>query len=405
MKWSSAIFSELFRVKHGFAFKSEFFDSSGEFVLLTPGSFHEKGGYRDQGDKTKFYTGEVPDGYILDEGELVVAMTEQAPGLLGSSAWIPASNRFLHNQRLGRIVELNKRRIDKRFLYYLFNTIGVRGQISGSASGTKVRHTAPERIGRVQVQLPPIDAQRKIASTLTAYDELMENNRRRIGLLENAARLLYQEWFVRLRFPGHEHTPITHGLPHGWERNSLSQITSFLKRGVAPYYENEAPGLVINQKCIRDGRVNMNLARHQSREFAPERQIQVGDVLVNSTGEGTLGRIAQVKVPLENCTVDTHVTIVRPKPGIPIHYFGMAVIAWEPRFSTMGRGATNQTELSPAAIGDAEIVMPHKTALKEFEDVADPISTQVANLVSQNDKLRAARDLLLPRLMSGEITV
>jgi len=131
----------------------------------------------------------------------------------------------------------------------------------------------------------------------------------------------------------------------------------------------------------------------------------VGDVLVNSTGEGTLGRIAQVKVPLENCTVDTHVTIVRPSPGIPIHYFGMAVMAWEPRFSTMGRGATNQTELSPGAIGEAEIFIPHKIVLKEFEEFAEAISAQVSNLVSQNQKLRAARDLLLPRLMSGDIQV
>src|SRR5256885_7051191 len=203
MIWATVKFSELFRIKHGYAFKSTFFDSSGQFVLLTPGSFHEEGGYREQGEKTKFYTGDIPDGFLLNEGDLLVAMTEQAPGLLGTSAWIPESNRFLHNQRLGRIVDLDECRLDKRFLYYLFNTRGVRAQISGSASGTKVRHTAPERIGRVEVKLPPVEAQRTIAATLTHYDELKENNRRRMGLLEQAARLLYREWFVRLRFPGH----------------------------------------------------------------------------------------------------------------------------------------------------------------------------------------------------------
>ena len=133
--------------------------------------------------------------------------------------------------------------------------------------------------------------------------------------------------------------------------------------------------------------------------------MQVGDVLVNSTGEGTLGRIAQVKSPVDNCTVDTHVTIVRPKPGIPIHYFGMVVMAWESQFSTMGRGATNQTELSPGQIGESLILIPNKALLDEFESFAEPIYQQVTNLVSQNDKLRAARDLLLPRLMSGEIAV
>jgi type I restriction enzyme S subunit len=83
----------------------------------------------------------------------------------------------------------------------------------------------------------------------------------------------------------------------------------------------------------------------------------------------------------------------------------MAVMEWEPRFSTMGRGATNQTELSPAAIGEVEILLPHQTVLRAFDEIAAPIFTQVSNLVSQNDKLRTARDLLLPRLMSGEIEV
>ena len=88
-----------------------------------------------------------------------------------------------------------------------------------------------------------------------------------------------------------------------------------------------------------------------------------------------------------------------------MHYFGMAVMAWESQFSTMGRGATNQTELSPGQIGESPVLIPNKTLLEEFESFADPIFQQVTNLVSQNDKLRAARDLLLPRLMSGEIAV
>ena len=218
MMWPVVRFFELFRVKHGYAFKSQYFDSDGPFVLLTPGNFHEEGGYRDQGEKQKYYTGDVPDGFILHEDELIVAMTEQAPGLLGSSALVPASNKFLHNQRLGRIVELDERRLDKRFLYYLFNTHEVRHQISASATGTKVRHTAPERIGQVRVNLPPTDKQYRIVDILSAYDNLIGNNRRRMALLEEAARQLYREWFVRLRFPGHEHTRITNGVPEGWER-------------------------------------------------------------------------------------------------------------------------------------------------------------------------------------------
>ena len=239
MKWEWLNFSELFRVKHGYAFKSQFFDTTGPFVLLTPGSFYESGGFRDQGDKQKYYTGDVPPGYILDEGDLLVAMTEQAEGLLGSSAWIPEPNRYLHNQRLGLITELNEKRIDKRFLYYLFNTREVRHQIAGSASGTKVRHTSPERIGRVKARIPLLPAQRKIAVLATAYDDLIENNRRRVNLLEEATRQLYREWFVRLRFPGREHTSFVKGAPKGWRTLRLDAIADVNRATLSSKYDGE----------------------------------------------------------------------------------------------------------------------------------------------------------------------
>lgn len=133
--------------------------------------------------------------------------------------------------------------------------------------------------------------------------------------------------------------------------------------------------------------------------------MQSGDILVNSTGEGTLGRVAQMPASVENCTVDTHVTIVRPAPGVGIHHFGQALLEWEPRFSTMGRGATNQTELSRDQIGAVELLMPPRTLVHQFEEVVESSARQVWVLQQQNEKLRAARDLLLPRLMSGEIAV
>lgn len=257
----------------------------------------------------------------------------------------------------------------------------------------------------IKVCAPDVPTQRRITDILSAYDNLIENNRRRMALLEDSARLIYREWFVRLHFPGHEHISIVDGVPQGWERKTLGELSSFLKRGITPRYDDDAEGLVINQKCIRDGRVNLELARSQSKEVKPERILQIGDVLVNSTGEGTLGRVAQVKVSLVNCTVDTHVSIVRPNQDIGRHYFGQAMMDWEPRFSNMGKGATNQTELSPAAIGETAILVPSHTLLEQFEAFAEPLYEQVSNLIAQNQKLRAARDLLLPRLMSGELAV
>jgi type I restriction enzyme S subunit len=405
MKWATVRFSELFRVKHGHAFKSAFFDSSGPYVLLTPGSFHEEGGYRDQGEKMKFYMGDIPDGFILDDGDLLVVMTEQAPGLLGSSAWIPESNRFLHNQRLGRVVDLDERRVDKRFLYYLFNTREVRQQISGSASGTKVRHTAPERIGRVEVSLPPHAVQRSIAGTATAYDDLIQNNTRRMALLEQLARLLYQEWFVRLRFPGHEHTRITKGIPQGWARKTAHEALQILSGGTPktsvpeywggeiPFYTpKDAPDGVWVTDCERTI-TDVGLSKCNSRLFPKE--------TVFISARGTVGKLNMAQRPMamsQSCYAlvgKGHLT----QPFV---------------FCAMQEGVEALRQQAVGAVFDAIIVdtfkrisflIPQPKTVRLFDEVARPVLAQLENLTLQNQKLRAARDLLLPRLMSGEIAV
>ena len=246
MSWRDIKLGEAFSVKHGFAFKSTYFSNEGSHLVLTPGNFHEEGGFRLRPSKDRAYCGDLPEDYVLKKGDVVVAMTEQGPGLLGSSAIVPEGNRYLHNQRLGLIRGLDESVLNKRFLYHLFNTRGVRGQISGSASGTKVRHTAPERIYRVRVRIPHIECQTRIADILSAYDDLIENNRRRMALLEEAARQFYREWFVRLRFPGHEHSRITSGVPEGWEKTTAHAAMDVLSGGtpkttVPDYWDGEIP--------------------------------------------------------------------------------------------------------------------------------------------------------------------
>ena len=165
--WVVKPLSELCDIKHGFAFKSEFFTSEGDYVLLTPGNFYESGGYRDRGEKQKYYIGEIPRDYVLSEGDLLVAMTEQAAGLLGSSVLIPESDKFLHNQRLGLITKKPGVPWANEFFFHVFNTQAVRKEIHDSASGVKVRHTSPTKIGEVAVSFPTsLAEQRTIVATL-----------------------------------------------------------------------------------------------------------------------------------------------------------------------------------------------------------------------------------------------
>ena len=379
MSWQSVALGEITSMKYGKLPPKE----SGEaddYPIFT--------GYRLSGFSKE---------YLYEDSEVIVV----ARGV-GGTGDVKMSPSKCWITNLSIVLSVNPLQIHKRFLFYRLGQEPLKEKLNTGAAQAQI---TIESLAPYRITIPAFDLQRGIADILTSYDDLIENNRRRMALLEESARLLYHEWFVRLRFPGYEHTPIVNGVPQGWERKTLGQLTSFLKRGISPNYDDEADGLVINQKCIRDGRVNLELARNQSKEVKPERVLQIGDVLVNSTGEGTLGRVGQVKVALVNCTVDTHVTIVRPDEKIGRHYFGQALMDWEPRFSTMGKGATNQTELSPAAIGETAVLVPSHTLQAQFEAFAEPLYVQVSNLAIQNQKLRTTRDLLLPRLMSGELAV
>lgn len=172
--WGCSKFARHITIKHGYAFDSKWFSKDGKYVLLTPGSFHEAGGYRDQGEKTKYYTGQIPKGYILGQGDLLLAMTEQAEGLLGSALRVPASDRFLHNQRLGLVVLNSNSSLILEYIYWLYNYPEVRRIISASSSGTKVHHTSPSKLLDIDVPVPPLPEQRKIADILSTWDEALE---------------------------------------------------------------------------------------------------------------------------------------------------------------------------------------------------------------------------------------
>ena len=287
MSWREIELGEAIRVKHGFAFKSQHFSDSGNFMVLTPGNFNEEGGFRRRPSKDRFYSTDIPDGYVLEAGDLIVVMTEQGPGLLGSAALVPEGGKYLHNQRLGLVREIDTSVLDKRFLYYLFNTQPVRAQLSGSATGTKVRHTAPERIYRVTVTVPAdVGLQIQIASILSAYDDLIENNRQRIRLLEQAARLLYEEWFVRLRFPGHEQVSIVDGLPGEWARRRISDICDTIGGGtpstkVPEYWDGDVtwvvPSDITRNDCLvlldSERKITMEGLRESSARIVPAETI------------------------------------------------------------------------------------------------------------------------------------
>jgi type I restriction enzyme S subunit len=157
--WTEKQFAAIASIKHGYPFQSRYFVEDGKYVLLTPGNFYETGGYRDRGNKQKFYNGPVPEGYVLQKGDMLLAMTEQAAGLLGSPAIVPEDQLFLHNQRLGLVVPHEETPWCNRFFFHAFNTAAFRRKVHDDASGVKVRHTSPKKLGDVKLAFPQSLAQ------------------------------------------------------------------------------------------------------------------------------------------------------------------------------------------------------------------------------------------------------
>jgi type I restriction enzyme S subunit len=333
-------------------------------------------------------------------------MTEQGPGLLGSSALVPETDRYLHNQRLGLVDQIDPSSLEKRFLYYLFNTHSVRGQINGSASGTKVRHTSPERIYQVRVRVPDVRTQGKIADTLSAYDDLIENNRRRMALLEDSARLLYREWFVRLRFPGHEHTRIVDGVPEGWEKKRIGDIADCVGGGtpsttVAAYWDDGnvtwvTPTDVTRNKhfVLLDSEKKITEAglKNSSARLVPSHAVLM-------TSRASIGFFAIAG--REVCTNQGFVSIVPLEPRLSSYIlFHLSERVGEIR--AMGSGST-YPEVSRGKFREFQILVPATRLEASFDEQVTLTIQQIRVLKQQNKKLLAARDLLLPRLMSGDL--
>ena len=405
MKWETIQLGEVMDVKHGFVFKSEFFSDFGELVLLTPGNCHEEGGLKLKGDKEKYYVGEFPAEFLLNEDDMLVVMTDlvnSAP-ILGGSFLIPEDNKFLHNQRLGLVQITDKHRVDKMFLYYLLNTHDYRAQVRGSASGATVRHTSPGRIKECVVRIPQdVTYQRRIGSMLSAYDDLIENNQQRMALLEEGARQLYRVWFVRLRFPGYEHIRIIDGVPEGWERRVLGDICTDVRETVLPEeLESDTPYIGLEHMPRRSitlsewGRAeDVTSTKHRFR-----------------TGEILFGKIRpyfhKVGIAFVDGVASSDAIVILPVSQA-LRGLVLLTVSSDP-FVAQASQTMREGSKMPRAdwqlMKQYAVAVPPSGLLNSFNGFVESVTEQLKMLTFQTQKLRAARDLLLPRLMGGEIAV
>jgi type I restriction enzyme S subunit len=276
----------------------------------------------------------------------------------------------------------------------------VQSRIGGAAQPNA---SAPV-LGSFEFALPDRDAQERIADTLSAYDDLIQNNRRRMALLEESARLLYQEWFVRLRFPGHEHVRIVkNGIPEGWTRESLREIAKVNRASMGRSFDGKID--YIDIASVTPGQINETT--HYDFKEAPSRArriVQHGDIIWSCVRPNRKSH-AVIWRPSPYLIASTGFAVITPI-RVPTSYLLQATTTTDfvGYLENHAKGAAY-----PAVVADdferALILVPSKAILDVFNDFAEPLFEHCYFLKQQNLKLRTARDLLLPRLMSGEVIV
>ena len=337
------------------------------------------------------------DRYGLKSGDIVMCEGGE-PGRC--ALWKGQKPDMMIQKALHRIRPHNC--LLSEFLFYYLLYTGRTGHLAPLFTGATIKHLPREKLAKVEVMVPPLGVQNRIASVLATYDDLIENNRRRIQLLEQSARLLYKEWFVRLRFPGHEHVKVKDEVPEGWERKRLSELCTDIRESIDP-------------KTLPPETAYIGL------EHIPRRSITLSDwgtaAKIGSSkfkfteGDILFGKIRpyfhKVGFTLVGGITSSDAIVIRSTDRLIYHYVLFLLSSDE--FVALASKTVREGSKMPRAdwkfLLKSEFNRPAKAVLASFNDSVEPICAQLKNLALHNQQLTIARDLLLPRLMSGEVAI
>ena len=293
------------------------------------------------------------------------------------------------------------------FLYYWFKSYIGFGKINAIAKGTAQKAVPIAEIKNIELDLPPIEVQRKIADVLSAYDDLIENNRKQIKLLEEAAQRLYKEWFIDLRFPGYETTPIIEGIPDGWERKKLGEWVNTFSGGTPSrknkeFYQNGSNFWLKTQE-LTDSFIFETEEKITDRaiEYSSAKYIYPNSIIMAMYGAtiGKLGIAATTLTCNQACCVFDLSSDSKKMP-----YLYLWLKSNRDFFISQGIGSA-QSNLSQAMIKNFDIIVPCQKTLSDFSPITTKIFAKILKLQKSVNEAKNARDRLLPKLMTGELEV
>lgn len=368
----------------------------GDYPFVQTGDVKHAGLYLTKYEQTYSEAG-LAQSKLWSEGTLCITIAANIADT--SILKIPAC---FPDSVIGFIPEEGKS--DARFVKYLFDAT-LKRKYKAFTQGAAQDNLSQEKLLSLKFLVPDISTQKEIADVLATYDELIENNKRRIELLEESARQLYKEWFVRFRFPGHEHVKIIDGVPEGWTNGVVSDLGEVITGktpstksdenfgGAIPFIKTpdmHGNTIVIKtEQCLTERGANT-----QANKLIPRNSILVSCI-------GTIGVTSINAFPAHT---NQQINSVVPNNTECTYFAFFALAALKARMEAMGGGAT-MANVNKAKFSGLPVIIPSTKLLESFHEIVAPIFGQIETLATYSYKLSEARDILLPKLMNGEIAV
>ena len=419
------LLGELIAVTRGASLSGNYYSTKGEYIRLTCGNFDYRNNcFKDNTSKDNlFYTGEFKEEFLLEKGDIITPLTEQAVGLLGTTARIPESGKYIQSQDIA-LIKCKADRIDPTFCYYLISSRFVRNQLSAAAQQTKIRHTSPDKIKACTVWIPELDEQITIGRLLASLDDKIHLNKRINDNLEAMAKQLYDYWFVQFDFPNEEGKPykssggtmvwnekLKREIPQGWSDCVLGDYIGRITNGLNPrknFVLGSGNNYYVTIRSLVGTTIDWNncdrcddeaLSKINSRS-----QLQIGDIIFSAIG--TIGRTYYILEEPTNWNISETSFTLRAKENVPNDFFYGMLRSNEIQIKAdkAAMGSTLRCLVMDSLCSLQYIKIP-SYMMKLFAAKVSPLYRQIHRNNKEIAELTKQRDELLPLLMNGQATV
>ena len=316
-------------------------------------------------------------------------------GSFGIPVYIKEDVPFVFQRHIA-ILKTNEN-VDAKYLYYVMLSKEFYQKADTVALGAAQRTISLNSLRNLEVVLPPIDIQNRISSILSTYDDLIENNQKQIKLLEEAAQRIYKEWFVDLRFPGHENVKIVDGVPEGWEKQTIDDLADYINGFAFKPSDWGMKGKPIIKIREMVNGIKDDTPRNIGDAIPKKYIVKSGDVLFSWSAT-----LTAMIWTAEDGLLNQHIFKVVPKGNLPREFVLQSILFTLEEFKNLTTGSTMK-HIQRGKLKEVVVLIPSKSLLEKYNSLSESIRNNILNLSRKVNLLQEARDRLLPKLISGEI--